>query len=242
MIKINADIGEGFGCWKANDDEKIIPYLDYANIACGFHASDPDIMSRCVFLCKKYNVIIGAHPSFNDKLGFGRRLIPHSIHQIKNLCIYQIGALSYICNFHQTKCSFVKPHGALYHLMMEDLSVFIALIETIKGIDSNLKLMILSGNNNDKYLKIADSFGIQLLFESFIDRTYLNNGNLKSRSQENAVITDVDIMKQQYRNLSDGFVMSDNSRKLTVNSQTACLHSDNPNALNFLKSLKKHNL
>ena len=132
-IRLNCDMGESFGIWKMGNDEEVMPYIDMANLACGFHASDAVTMSRSVILAKKYNVSIGAHPSYHDLLGFGRRTLVCSLEEIKAIILYQLGALNAFCRANGTAISYVKPHGALYNDMMRDENIFKAVLNAISS-------------------------------------------------------------------------------------------------------------
>jgi UPF0271 protein len=239
-IRLNCDMGESFGIWKMGLDEAIMPHISMANLACGFHASDSVIMNRSVQLAKKYNVIIGAHPSYQDLVGFGRRSISCTLEEIKSIILYQLGALSAFCKAHNTTVSYVKPHGALYNDMMKDDNIFKAVLSAISAYDKNIKLMILSNKDNEAYAHTALVYGVSLLYEVFADRNYNDDGSLVSRVHENAVIEDeLDVM-QRIRILKDnGYLKSIKGNKLFLNVDTVCVHGDSEHALNFIKALKK---
>ena len=147
-IKLNCDMGESFGSWKMGSDEEIMPYINMANLACGFHASDPITMNNSVKLAKKYGVEIGAHPSYYDLVGFGRRSIPCSMDEIQAKILYQLGALDAFCRSENQKITYLKPHGALYNDMMKDENIFKAILEAVSSYDKDIKLMILSKQEN----------------------------------------------------------------------------------------------
>ncbi len=126
-----------FGIWKMGLDEEIMPYIHLANLACGFHASDCVTMNRSVLLAKKYNVTIGAHPSYQDLVGFGRRSMSCSLEEIKSLVLYQLGALNAFCKAHGAAVSYVKPHGALYNDMMKDENIYKAVLSAISSLYQN---------------------------------------------------------------------------------------------------------
>ena len=189
-IKLNCDMGESFGIWKMGYDEEVMPYIDLANLACGFHASDAVTMNKSVALAKKYNVTIGAHPSYQDLVGFGRRSILCSLEEIKSIILYQLGALSAFCKAQGTTVSYVKPHGALYNDMMKDENIFKAILNAISSFDKNIKLMILSSSKNEEYEYTAKLYNINLLYEVFADRNYNDNGTLVSRTHSDALIHD----------------------------------------------------
>jgi UPF0271 protein len=238
-IKLNCDMGESFGIWKMGLDEKIMPYIDMANLACGFHASDAVTMNDSVFLAKKNDVTIGAHPGYQDLVGFGRRSISYSSDEIKAIVIYQMGALSAFCKIHNTQISYVKPHGAMYNDMMKDENILRAILEAISAFDKNIKLMLLSTPNNELCKNIANEYNIELIYEVFADRNYNDDGTLVSRSNENAVIHDINRVKERISTLQEnGYLTSANNQKLFIQADSVCVHGDNEKALEFIKLLK----
>ena len=240
MIRLNCDMGESFGLWKMGADEQIMPYISLANLACGFHASDPMTMNRSVELAKKYNVTIGAHPGYQDLVGFGRRSILCSLEEIKSIVLYQIGALNSFCKLHGTTVSYVKPHGALYNDMMRDENIFKAVLSAIASYDKNIKLMILSKPDYEAYEHIAKFYGISLLYEVFADRNYNDDGSLVSRVQSNAVIHDELEVLERIKTLKEkSYLVSVNGNKLYLKADTICVHGDNEKALAFIKTLHR---
>ena len=241
MIKLNCDIGESFGIWTMGNDEKIFPHINMANLACGFHASDSVTMQKSVLLAKKYDVQIGAHISYQDLVGFGRRSMNCTSEEIQTLSIYQIGALSAFCKVNDCNISYVKPHGALYNDMMKDDDIFISILKAISSYNISIKLMILSTLNNDKYEKIATKYNIELIYEVFADRNYTNDGYLVPRSQDNAVIYDEKIILNRITTLkNDGYLQSIDDKKLYIKSDSICIHGDNEKAIDFIKLLKQN--
>lgn len=240
MIRLNCDMGESFGIWKMGQDEEIMPYISLANLACGFHASDSLTMNRSVELAKKHNVTIGAHPSYQDLVGFGRRSMPCSLEEIKSIVLYQLGALSAFCKTHGTAVSYVKPHGALYNDMMKDENIFKAVLSAISSFDKNIRLMILSREDNEAYEYTSKLYGINLLYEVFADRNYNDDGTLVSRMLPDAVIKDeLDVMERIKMLKDKGFMKSINGKKLFLKTDTICVHGDGNNALTFIKALHK---
>ncbi|QKF81587.1 lactam utilization protein, LamB/YcsF family [Halarcobacter ebronensis] len=240
MIRLNCDMGESFGIWKMGQDEQIMPYISLANLACGFHASDAVTMSRSVQLAKQYNVIIGAHPGYQDLIGFGRRSVTCTLEEIKSIVLYQLGALSAFCKANGTTVSYVKPHGALYNDMMRDQNILKAVLSAISSFDKNIKLMVLSTPDNEAYEYTAKMYNIGLIYEVFADRNYNDDGSLVSRMRDNAVITDELEVMQRVKTLRDnGYIESINSKKLYLKADTICVHGDGENALIFIKALQK---
>ena len=239
-IKLNCDMGESFGIWKMGNDEEIMPYIDMANLACGYHASDALTMNRAVALAKEHNVTIGAHPSYQDLVGFGRRSILCSLEEIKSIILYQLGALSAFCRAHGTTISYVKPHGALYNDMMRDENIFKAILNAISSYDKNIKLMILSSPKNEAYDFTAKQYSINLIYEVFADRNYNDDGSLVLRGLENAVIHDELEVANRITTLKDrGYLTSVSGQKLFIKADSVCVHGDNENALEFIKLLRK---
>ena len=239
-IKLNCDMGESFGIWKMGNDEEIMPYIDMANLACGYHASDALTMNRAVALAKEHNVTIGAHPSYQDLVGFGRRSILCSLEEIKSIILYQLGALSAFCRAHGTTISYVKPHGALYNDMMRDENIFKAILNAISSYDKNIKLMILSSSKNEAYEFTAKQYSINLIYEVFADRNYNDDGSLVLRGLENAVIHDELEVVNRITTLNDrGYLTSLSGQKLFIKADSVCVHGDNENALEFVKLLRK---
>jgi len=233
-------MGESFGIWKMGEDELIMPYINMANLACGFHSSDSITMSKSVQLAVKHNITIGAHPSYQDLVGFGRRSMNCSVEEISAIIIYQLGALSGFCKVYDTEVSYVKPHGALYNDMMKDENIYKAILKAISSFDKNIKLMILSTPNHEEFAKIASSYGVELIYEVFADRNYNDDGSLVSRSESNAVVHDENEVIQRVELLAnDGYISSINGNKLFINADTICVHGDGQNALSFIKALKK---
>ncbi len=239
-IKLNCDMGESFGIWKMGADELIMPHIDMANLACGFHAGDALTMDKSISLAKKYNINIGAHPAYQDLIGFGRRSMKCSKEEIKSIILYQIGALNAFCKIHNTHISYVKPHGALYNDMMKDMDIYKAILEAISSYDKNIKLMILSTIKNDEFENIAKQYGISLLYEVFADRNYTNEGTLVPRSDKNAVIYDENQVAQRLSTLKEkGYLESINHEKLFIKADTICVHGDNEKAVEFIKLTRK---
>ena len=241
MLKLNSDLGEGFGIYKAGNDSEIMKYIDMANLACGFHAGDPLIMSNSIKEAKKNSITIGAHPGYQDLIGFGRRSIEYSKDELKSIILYQIGALRALTRSHEYDIEYVKPHGALYNDMMKEENIFKTIIEAISSYDKDLKLMILSSSKNDRYNSIANSFGIKLIYEAFADRAYSDDGFLLPRKENNALIHNTATILQRVKELNDfGYIKSISGKKLFLTVDSLCVHGDNEQALNIAKSIREY--
>ena len=239
-MKLNCDAGESFGSWKMGLDEAILPYVDMANFACGYHAGDPVIMDRSIKLALKHNVIIGAHPAYPDLMGFGRRSLACSVDEVEAMVIYQIGALYGFIKANQATLTYVKPHGGLYNDMMKDLRIFKAVATAVSRFDKTLKLMVLSMVDTTAHEKIAKELGVELLYEVFADRAYDDNGLLLPRSQSGAVLHDVNaIIKRLELLQTKGLLETISGQKIALRADTLCVHGDNEEAVNLVKRLRK---
>lgn len=239
-MKLNCDAGESFGSWKMGLDEAILPYVDMANFACGYHAGDPVIMDRSIKLALKHNVIIGAHPAYPDLMGFGRRSLACSVDEVEAMVIYQIGALYGFIKANQATLTYVKPHGGLYNDMMKDLRIFKAVVTAVSRFDKTLKLMVLSMVDTTAHEKIAKELGVELLYEVFADRAYDDNGLLLPRSQSGAVLHDVNaIIKRLELLQTKGLLETISGQKIALRADTLCVHGDNEEAVNLVKTLRK---
>jgi len=237
-IKLNCDMGESFGVYKIGMDEQIMPHIDMANLACGFHASDPVTMHRSIRSARKHGVEIGAHPSYPDLVGFGRREMVCSSEEIVSFVLYQLGALEALCQSYDLKVRYLKPHGALYNSMMKELEIFKAIAKAISKYNPSIKLMILSSTKNARYEKAAQKYGVSLLYEVFADRAYTDEGFLVPRSQKGAVISDKEEMLARARLLFDeGVIETISGKKLQLKADTICVHGDNGAAAELIKSL-----
>ena len=222
-----------------NLDEQIMPYIDMANLACAFHAGDPVTMHKSIKSAKEHGIDIGAHPSYPDLEGFGRREMECSTEEIVSLVIYQCGALDALCQSHGVKISYVKPHGALYNTMMKDMEVFKAVAKAVSKYDKTLKLMILSTTDNETFEALADKYGISLLYEVFADRAYQDDGKLVPRSSEGAVLHSIDeVLKRAKLLHEEGMIESISGKRFALKADTLCVHGDTDNALELIKALK----
>lgn len=237
-LLINCDMGESFGHWKMGEDEEVMPWIDMANIACGFHASDPNIIASTIHLALTNNVKIGAHPGYHDIQGFGRRSIAHTHDEITNLVLYQIGAIRALANIQNASVDYVKPHGALYNDMMRSPSIFKAVAKAAQVY--SLPLMILSTSENSLYLDMADEYNVPLLFEAFADRMYSENGHLAPRDHPKAVLSNCDDIYYQAMQIAKyGSVTTTSGQQLKLQVDTLCLHGDNPHSIASLRKIKE---
>ena len=236
-INLNADVAEGYGRWTMGNDKDIINEINSANIACGKHAGDENIMSNVILLCNESNVDIGVHPGFSDIEGFGRRRLNLSEKNIENLIAYQTGALIGIASTLNSKVTHMKPHGALNNMACEDLNLSKAIVRGFKAID---KKLILLAPTNSELIKAGDYYGIACVEEGFADRAYMSDGNLSSRSLEGSLITDVQKAVQQAIDIANGEKIETlDGKKIHVPAKSICIHGDKQEALNQAKTIKQ---
>lgn len=240
MVKLNCDMGEGYGSWSMRLDEEIMPYIDMANIACGFHASDPHIMSETVAMAKAHNVSIGAHPGYPDPQGFGRRKMDFSAKEIVDIIHYQVGALQAICQAQGVTLDYVKPHGALYNTMMVDRVVMAAILQAISQLEPGIPLMIMANSDRAGLEVLATAYGVPLLFEAFSDRAYNDEGNLVARQEQGSVFHSIETIEAQVKGLIiQQTIISNTGKTLNVKADSLCVHGDNKFALKAAKCIRK---
>lgn len=235
FVDLNCDLGESFGNYKCGMDGEVIPYISSANVACGFHASDPLVMEQTVALAKEHKVCIGAHPGYPDLAGFGRRNMAVSKEEVKAMVQYQIGALQAFCKAKGVKLSHVKPHGAMYNMAGKDENLAKAICEGIYEVDKDLILLALAGS---KMLKAAQETGLKAAREVFADRAYEEDGSLVARSKEGAMITDEEeAIKRVIRMVKEGKVTAITGKDIDVTADSVCVHGDGEKALQFVAKI-----
>jgi len=239
-LLLNCDIGESYGAWTMGLDAEVMPFIDCANIACGFHAGDPSVMRKTVSLALTHDVMIGAHPAYPDLVGFGRRSMACSAAELEDLLHYQIGALDGICRAQGGRVRYVKPHGAMYNDMMAKPEQLRAVIQAIARYDAQLPLMLLSTRDNSAAQALGDEFGVQLWFETFADRAYDSAGHLVSRQLPGAVHHDPEKIIAQALTLARGetLVASDGSN-LLLTTDTLCVHGDNASSVAAVQRIRQ---
>ena len=239
-LLLNCDIGESYGAWTMGMDAEVMPFIDCANVACGFHAGDPSVMRKTVSLALANDVTIGAHPAYPDLVGFGRRSMACSPQEIQDLLHYQIGALDGICRAQGGRVQYVKPHGAMYNDMMANPVQLRAVIEGNARYDAQLPLMLLAMRDNSAAQAIADEFGVQLWFEAFADRGYDAEGRLMPRQLPNAVHHDPEIIIAQAMTLARGEPLTaSDGTVLHLKPHTLCVHGDNASSIAAVQRIRQ---
>ena len=239
-LLLNCDIGESFGAWSMGLDAEVMPFIDCANVACGFHASDPQTMRRTVALAAEHDVTVGAHPAYPDLVGFGRRSMACSPDEVENILLYQIGALDGICRAEGTQVRYVKPHGALYNDMMRKPELLRAVMKAVIAYSPSLPLMLMSTRDNSGAQALADELGVTLWFEVFADRAYDATGMLVSRALPGAVHHDAETVVAQAISLArgDALTASDGSA-LRLRADTLCVHGDNAGSVAAVQRIRQ---
>ena len=234
-IDINCDMGESYYDKKIGNDSKIMPYITSCNIACGFHGGDPNTIKKTIELAIKYDVKIGAHPSFFDLEGFGRRKFDLELNELESIILYQVSALKGITESLGSKLHHVKAHGALYNMACKDDKIARTIVKAVKKLDANLKIY---GPSGMKWKIISENNDIKYISEVFSDRNYNDNLTLVDRNKENAMITDSNkALEHILLILNKGKVLTINGNLKKINAETICIHGDQPNALEFAKKI-----
>lgn len=236
---LNCDLGESFGAWNMGMDEEVMPYIHQANVACGFHAGDPVVMKKTLLLARRHNVMVGAHPSYPDIEGFGRRSMRCQPAEIVAMIQYQVGALQGIADSLGMKVAYIKPHGALYNDMMADVTVRAAVMEAVAEYRGSLPLMLLYTSDAERHADEAAGFKISLIYEAFADRCYRDDGNLLPRSDTGAVHDRKATLKQVRQLKSEGTVSSVNGKPIRIRADSLCVHGDNPHAVSVVAAIRE---
>ena len=235
-MNLNADMGEGFGAYTIGNDDALLKIVRSANVACGFHGGDPNVMHRMVTRAREEGVSIGAHPGFNDLWGFGRRRIDMNLGDLEYAIAYQIGALQAIASYAGVTVTHLKPHGALNNMAAEEIDIAMAIGRAIKTVDSTMIYVALAGS---KMEQAAEQLGLPLAREGFADRLYDDDGNLTSRKLDGAVIKDPAVATENViRMVRDGEIISRNGKSLSRKVETICVHGDEPTAVVIAQAVR----
>lgn len=238
-IDLNCDMGESFGSYILGMDEEVIHHISSANIACGFHAGDPQVMRRTVRLALAHGVAIGAHPGFPDLLGFGRRGMHCTLAETEDYITYQVGALQAFCQAEGGRLHHVKPHGALYNQIATDPAMLRAIARAIQAIDPTLLLMVLAGPNATELGQVAAEEGVQVVLEAFPDRVYESDGTLRARTKPDAVIHDATLVATRALNMvQHGVIEAHDGTLVPMQVHSLCVHGDGPNSVGMVATIK----
>jgi UPF0271 protein len=235
-LNLNSDLGESFGAWKMGGDDAMLRIVNSANVACGFHGGDPLVMIKTATLAKQNGVSIGAHPSFPDLQGFGRRRMDVPPDELEAMLIYQIGALDACARAQGTKVTHVKPHGALSNIASADRKVADAVARAVHRLDPSLILLATAASQMSLAGK---AIGLPVVEEIFADRAYLDDGNLVPRSQPGAMIHGAEAsLAHVMRMVEESALISITGKRIPVNPQSICVHGDNAEAVATAQALR----
>lgn len=236
-VDLNCDLGESFGAYTLGMDAEVIRHITSANVACGFHASDPLVMAKTVALAKAAGVAVGAHPGYPDLVGFGRRNMVVSPEEAKAMVQYQVGALQAFCTANGLHLQHVKPHGAMYNMAAKDRKLADAICRGIREVDPELILMGLSGSC---LLDAAQDAGLRWASEVFADRAYEDDGSLTPRGMDGAVITDEEeAIARVLQMVEQGTVTARSGKVIPIRADSVCLHGDGEKAVAFARRIRE---
>jgi len=234
-IDLNCDMGESFGAWKIGADAEIMPFITSANIACGAHAGDPNVMWATVALAKVRAVAVGAHPGFPDLQGFGRRALHLSPDEVRNMLLTQLGALWAIARAQGVDLHHVKPHGALYNMACADASLAREVVAASQVFSATLPIYCLPDSMLQQEAEMA---GVKAIPEGFVDRAYQPNGSLADRKLPGSVQSDPAKAASQALQLAGGSVMCLDGSIRQLHVLTLCIHGDTPGAASIAAEVR----
>ncbi len=237
-VDLNSDMGEGFGPWKMGDDAALLDIVTSANIACGFHAGDPDVMARTMGLAVKNDVGIGAHPGFADLKGFGRRRLPLGQDELANAVAYQLGAAQAMARRAGGQVRHLKLHGALANMASEDAGLARVCYEAALAVDPDVVIMVLAATAQET---AARDLGCNWAGEIFADRAYEDDATLVDRSKPGAVLHDAATAAPRIlKMLEAGAIIAEGGRHIPCRIDTICLHGDTPDAVAMARGIRQH--
>lgn len=235
-VDLNSDMGEGFGPWKMGDDRAMLSIVTSANVACGLHAGDPEIMAETFKIARDMGVAVGAHPGFPDLWGFGRRVIPYSAGEIERLTAYQIGAAQALAAYSGHAITHVKAHGALGNLTQQNAEVAMAVNRAIKSVDSTLVCLTIALGHQERQ---AREMGLNVRSEIFADRAYTAEGHLVNRALPGAVLHDpAETAARAVRMVKSGAIETIDGTRLETPIDSICVHSDTPEAVGIARAVR----
>jgi UPF0271 protein len=236
-IDINSDLGEGFGRYRCGDDDALLGIVTSANVACGFHAGDPEIMAHTYTVAKQHGVTVGAHAGFPDRWGFGRRAIPFSAGEIERLVAYQIGAAQALASYAGHRITHVNAHGTLGNLSETDKDVADAVARAICAVDRNLFALTIA---RSEQVRAAERAGLRAFSQIYADRAYTEEGTLVPRNQPGAVIHDAaEAAKRVVAMLEAGALITVSGARLKTPIDSVCVHGDSPHAIETARTVRQ---
>jgi UPF0271 protein len=235
-IDLNSDLGESFGPWPMGQDAALMDSISSANVACGFHAGDPGAMRATITLARQKGVAIGAHPGFQDLVGFGRRDMKATPAEVEDLVLYQVSALAGMAAAQGARLQHVKAHGALYNMACRDRALADAIAKAVASFDRSL---ILFGLPNSELLRAGEASGLRVAAEVFADRAYDPDGALTSRAKPGSVIHDTQtVVDRAIKMVRDKQVIAVDGSTIALQADTICLHGDTPGAAEHARAVR----
>lgn len=237
-IDVNSDMGESYGAWIMGADDQIMPNITSANIACGFHGGDPRTIDKTIKLAKQHGVAVGAHPSYPDLQGFGRRRMTMSLEEVEAIIIYQVGAMQAFARANDVPLVHVKAHGELYNWAAVDGNVAAAIARGIKRVDPNLVMVCLA--TAPGMLEAGEKEGVKVAREAFADRMYMPDGTLQPRSIKGSVHQDPEVAARQMLDIvGEHTVKTADGSSIPLEAETICIHGDNPPAPQIAAAVRR---
>jgi len=230
-VTINCDMGEAFGIYRFGDDEACMPFITHANVACGFHASDPVVMRRTVQAAKKHGIAIGSHPGLPDREGFGRREMKLSREEVSALVVYQTGALKAFVETEGLKLSHIKPHGALFGMAQREEAIAEGIADAALALD-----LPVIAYSDCAMSEVFTRRGVPFTCEFYADLAYDDNGR-QIITKEHHAVSPAEVAEKVRRAVAEGVTRSINGRDVRVVAQSICVHSDTPNAIEVAKTV-----
>jgi 5-oxoprolinase (ATP-hydrolysing) subunit A len=235
-IDLNSDLGEGYGDYRMGDDEAMLGIVSSVNVACGFHAGDPQIMAKTFAAAKSAGVAIGAHPGYPDLQGFGRRHIPYPPAEIERIVAYQIGAAMAVARLAGHKITHVKAHGALANLAADERQMADAVVHAAKAVAPDLVVLAIAGTEIEH---AAERHGMRVAREIFADRAYTPQGRLVPRREPGAVIHDPEKAAARVLEMLDaGAIIAVDGTRVKVGIDSICVHGDTPGAVKLAETVR----
>lgn len=235
-VDVNSDLGEGFGAWAMGDDAALLRLVSSANVACGFHAGDPSTMLATCQEAAANGVTVGAHVSYRDLAGFGRRAMDVPAGELRDEVLYQLSALAGLARVAGTAVRYVKPHGALYNRIVADEHQARAVVDAVAAFDPRLALLGLTGS---AVHRAAEEAGVRFVGEAFVDRGYRADGTLVPRGEPGALLTDdARIAERAVRMVVDGSVTAADGSDVAVAVDSLCVHGDTPGAVAMARAVR----
>ncbi len=241
IVDLNCDMGESFGAYRIGNDEEAMGFVTSANIACGFHASDPSVMGKTVALAKEHNVMTGAHPGYPDLQGFGRRFLDMGREEITAGIIYQVGALKGFADLLEVPLQHVKLHGALYNYMVNEEELFLTVVEAVRKAFGNVIFLTLGTRRSIDLKRRCGEEGVRIALEAFPDRMYTDEGELLSRRYSGAVLKDPELIaRRAIKMVKEKGIESSSGRWIDMDIDTLCIHGDNRESIEAARNIRQY--